>query len=188
LYNTDQTSNRISIQRNLNSFYKLYWDGTKSGLLDNYAGAQAAFSLRALNSSYLGPLVRIRRGSDNAELDIYATYDGDLDTRAIEIFCANTDGFVRTWYDQSLNGRNAIQTNTAEQPLIAISGVVVLENGKPAIRFGRSSVTRLATTAFQVGQSFSFIRVMDNYAPTASTNYDILGENTGANYVGGIHI
>jgi hypothetical protein len=40
-----------------------------SGLLDSYSGAAAAYSLRKLNSLYSGPIVKVRRDSDQEELD-----------------------------------------------------------------------------------------------------------------------
>ena len=37
------------------------------GLLDLVPGAAAAYSLRSLSNSYAGPVVTVRRSSDNAE-------------------------------------------------------------------------------------------------------------------------
>jgi hypothetical protein len=42
-------------------------------LFDEYGGAAAAYSLRRLGSAYSGPLVRVRRDSDDAELDFTST-------------------------------------------------------------------------------------------------------------------
>ncbi len=55
------------------------------------------------------------------------------------------NGFVRTWYDQSINGFNATQTTAGNQPQIVTSGVVNIENTKPVIRF--SATTWLFNTA-----------------------------------------
>lgn len=84
-------------------------------LLDTYEGAAAAYSLRRLRSSYTGPAVRVRRASNNDELDIYFNRDGSLDTATLEAFCAGTDGFVKVWYDQSGNGLDLTQTSTGAQ-------------------------------------------------------------------------
>jgi hypothetical protein len=102
------------------------------GLLDAYGGAAAAYSLRRLSANYTGPVVRVRRSSDSTEQDFTATQvtDGTLTT-----FCGAGDGFVRTWYDQSGNGRNATQTITTKQPLIVSSGSVTLQGTKPAFSF-----------------------------------------------------
>ena len=49
-----------------------------TGLLDDYGSATVAFSVRWLNSSYSGALVRIRRSSDSAEKDFYPDSNNEL--------------------------------------------------------------------------------------------------------------
>jgi hypothetical protein len=149
-YNSDQSTNRTGIEANINDFYQMYWSGAESRLLDSHPNAAAAFSLRALNSNYTGPLVRVRRASDNAEQDVLATYDGELNVEALATFCAGTDGFIKTWYDQSGNGNDATQTSNANQPKIydGTTASVVTENGKPIINLvsGNSCTLLLNTT------------------------------------------
>jgi hypothetical protein len=89
-----------------------------TGLLDTYGGAAAAYSLRLLDSTYTGDAIRVRRASDNTEQDIGFDVDGDLDTTALTTFCTGTNGFVKTWYDQSGNAKDATQSTTANQPKI----------------------------------------------------------------------
>jgi hypothetical protein len=107
------------------------------GLLDTYPNAAAAYSLRGLRKEYTGNLIRVRRSSDNAEQDIGFINDvnRDIDTFALTSFCSGTNGFVTTWYDQSGNGLNAVQTTAASQPQIVSSGSILTENTKPSIRF-----------------------------------------------------
>jgi len=102
-------------------------------LLDSYSGAAAAYSLRKLSWAYGGPAVRARRSNDNAEQDFTATEvsDGTLATWV----GAGNDGFVRTWYDQSGNNKNAHQTTTSNQPVLVQNGVVLTKNGDPNINF-----------------------------------------------------
>jgi len=109
------------------------------GLLDDNSGAAAAYSLRRLDKDYSGDAIRVRRASNNDEQDIGFDSYGDLDTKALTTFCFGTDGFVKTWYDQSGNGNDATQTTTGNQPKIydASTGVVT-ENGKPAVQFDGS--------------------------------------------------
>jgi hypothetical protein len=66
-----------------------------------------------------------------------------------EAWAATRDGngFVTTWYDQSGNGRNAVQATAAEQPAIVTGGVVNSEGGKPAIVFDGVDDS-LAVTSF----------------------------------------
>jgi hypothetical protein len=108
----------------------------RTGLLDDYPGAAAAYSLRLLDSDYTGSAIRVRRASDNTEQDIGFDGNGDLDTSALATFCAGTDGFVKVWYDQSGNSNDATQTTTSSQPKIYDSSTgVPTENEKPTLDF-----------------------------------------------------
>ena len=51
-----------------------------TGILDEYSGAAAAYSVRRLSSSYTDGLIRVRRSSDDTEQDIGFDSNGDLDT------------------------------------------------------------------------------------------------------------
>ena len=105
-------------------------------LLDLFP-ATVAYSLRKLRSVQT-IAIRVRRSSDNAEQDI-GFVGNELDTASLLSFCGAGNGFVTTWYDQSGNGYNATQTTQANQPQIVSSGVVITENGKPAIQFDGSN-------------------------------------------------
>lgn len=104
-----------------------------TGLLDAYPNAAAAYSLRLLRSGYFGYAIRVRRSSDNTEQDIGFTALGALDTTSLTSFCGSGNGFVTTWYDQSGNNRNFIQTTAASQPQIVSSGIILQLNNKPTI-------------------------------------------------------
>ena len=117
IYTSDQSTNRTSIETNVNDYYDIYTPFT-TGLLDDYSGAAAAYSLRRLSSTYTGPAIRVRRASDNAEQDIGFDLEGNLNTGALGAFCSGTDGFVKVWYCQSGNANDATQTTTANQPKI----------------------------------------------------------------------
>ena len=75
-----------------------------------------AYSLRLLESDYDGPLIRLRRASDNAEMDFSCAANDRVDIAAIDTWRAGSNVFVTIWYDQSGMGRDAFQTNTALQP------------------------------------------------------------------------
>jgi hypothetical protein len=109
------------------------------GLLDDYPGAAAAYSLRKLDKDYTGSAIRVRRASDNSEQDIGFNTDGTLDTSTLTTFCSGTDGFVKTWYDQSGNSNDATQTTTGDQPQIVSGGTVLGIDGNPAVQFDGSS-------------------------------------------------
>ena len=109
-----------------------------TGLLNDYSGAAAAYSLRLLDNTYSGSAVRVRRVSDNAEQDI-AFSNNELDTATLETFASGTDAFVTTWYDQSGNGNDAAQGTASSQPKIVSSGSTITEGGKPVLSFNGSS-------------------------------------------------
>ena len=106
-YPSDQSTNRAGIESNINSNYKIYWDGSQTGLLDDYPNAAAAYSLRALNSAYTGPAIEVRKtvGGLTSNLDINFRYDGSLDTASLLSFAEGEDVFVAKWYDQSGAGK-----------------------------------------------------------------------------------
>jgi hypothetical protein len=65
--------------------------------------------------------IRVRRSSDNTEQDI--GFSGNsLDTASLATFVGAGNGFVVTFYDQTGNGRNAVQATAAKQPRIVSSG------------------------------------------------------------------
>ena len=150
IYPSDQTTNRIGINANLNAEYKIFPDTAISGLLFDYPNASAAYSLRQLTfyqNGYIPDLVTIRRSSDNIEQDFNET---EITDGTLASFCSSTDGFVLAWYDQSSNNNHAVQSTTADQPKLVSNGVVILENGKPAIDFnGSNSLNTLNSNTTQ---------------------------------------
>ena len=122
-------------------------------LLDAYTGAAAAYSLRKLNSSYTGSAIRVRRSSDNTEQNIGFSSNGVLDTTALLSFVGVGNGFVTTWYDQSGNGKNALQTTASNQPFIVSAGSIYTLNGKPIIRNPNINVVRCMNVPLSTLQS-----------------------------------
>ncbi len=118
------------------------------GLLDTYSGAAVAYSLRRLATAYTGNFIKVRRSSDNAELDIGYNSLNQLDTVALlaHVGTGGSDnGFVTTWYDQSGNSNNALNTTASRQPQIVIAGVVIMDNGKPTIQHSSQWLTKAIT-------------------------------------------
>ncbi len=113
--------------------------------------AAAAYSLRRLWTGYTGPAIRVRRSNDNAEVNIGFTAAGGLDTAALLAHVGAGNGFVTTWYDQSGNGRNAVQATAAAQPRIVNAGVVETQGERPIARF--LGTQKLVTSAFASGVS-----------------------------------
>jgi hypothetical protein len=101
----------------------------KQLILDQIAEVpHAAFGFRRLKSGYRGPLIRVRRASDNVERDIYYDVAGNLDTSDLLSFIDASSGFVTTLYDLSGQGINATQTTSASQWRIVNAGVLEILN------------------------------------------------------------
>ncbi len=134
-------------------------------LLDTYTGAAAAYSLRKLSNTYSGPAIRVRRSSNNAELNIGFNSDGTLDTTTLLSFVGAGDGFVVTIFDQSGNGLDLSWWQAVTQAKIVTNGVIESHNGKPTINtdgkggysFYKSSIgywqTLTYKTMFMVGKT-----------------------------------
>ena len=144
--------------------------GFTTGILDTYGSAAAAYSVRRLYSLYTGDCMRIRRSSDNLEQDIPFDSNGELSTTAIATFCGASDGFVKTWYDQSQSGgtgvgNDAVQFTAAEQPKIYDGTTGIIENGTTTVRpslqwFATASVgNQLHSTGLGTGNTryFSYV-------------------------------
>lgn len=137
------------------------------GLLDDYPGASAAYSLRSLSSTYTGPVVEVRRSSDNATQDFTAD---EVSTIAGWVGAGN-DGFVRTWYDQSGNGNDAVQTTNARQPQIVDNGVLNEVNGKPAILFNDVLNNFLTISpVVSISTSNTSFNVIERYVPKSGNS------------------
>src|SRR5215475_5539741 len=107
--------------------------------------ATTGFSTRKIRSAYAGSALRVRRSSDNAEQDI-GFVSNLLDTSSLTSFVGANNGFIVTWYDQSGNGHDLMQSTAANQPQIVASGVVDTTIGaKPTIHFLVGSGTVLTT-------------------------------------------
>jgi hypothetical protein len=94
-------------------------------MLDSIStGPSAAFAMFKLRSTYSGKCVRVRRASDNLEVDIdfIASSPYTVDLNAISTHCGTSNGYIVTRYDQSGNGRDFTQATQSLQPQIWIGG------------------------------------------------------------------
>ena len=118
--------------------------GLTGYIVDDYAGASVAFSVRKIRAAQT-LCMRIRRESDNAETDI--GFSGDnLDTAAIASHCGASNGRVVKWYDQSGNGNDATQATSTSQPRIYNGSAVYTKNSVVAIFFDNGG-TNLSLTS-----------------------------------------
>ena len=92
------------------------------------AAPVAAYNLKLMTSNYTGPIIRLRRSSDNAVQDFYTTTTGILTTGGSNTgttyptwIGANT-AFVDIWYDQTGRGKHVSQSTMNLQPTLVNDG------------------------------------------------------------------
>ena len=130
-----------------------------TGLLNDYSGAAAAYSLRLLDNTYTGDAIVVRRASDNTTQAI-GFVNNELDTATLESFCSGTDGFVTTWYDQSGNGNDATEGSASSQPQIVSAGTSLgyIQNLTNA-----SGQVLESAFSYTAGSVFSSFMVVQNF-------------------------
>jgi hypothetical protein len=131
--------------------------------------AASAYSLRRLSGSWTGAAIRVRRSSDNAEIDIGFIGEG-LDVVRLLAFVGTGNGFVVIWYDQ-MNNRHATQATPSNQPRIVTNGVLETANGRPAIRFNGIN-TFFNGVPFSLSQ-FTLTMVLNDVTQASSIRYPI---------------
>ena len=148
------------------------------GPLDGYkTGAKEMWDVaRRVLGSYTGPLINVRRSSDDATMDIGYDANSDLDTVALLAFCGAGDGFVTKVYGQ-LNGINLVQASAAAQRRIVSSGVVVTDSaGAPAMEATSNDTQGYVSdtfTAYSGTNASVFCRFQ--VAPSAYVNSRVIG-------------
>jgi len=115
--------------------------------LDGLTAVAAWSSGRRLRTAYTGSLIRVRRSTDNAEINIGYTASNALDVPALLTFVGAGDGFVTTIYDQTGAGRNATQTTAANQGRIVVSGALNTIGAKPAVLGNGTSTSYIIANA-----------------------------------------
>lgn len=108
-------------------------------------------SLRLVIKSYAGFCIRVRRSSDNTTQDI-GFVNELVDLASIQTFIGVSNGFIERFYCQNSTGYFN-QSTTANQPRIAISGVINSYKGLPFIEFTTAGSYRMifnSTFAFNL--------------------------------------
>ncbi len=82
---------------------------------ETQSNASGIFSVKLVNSAYTGPVLNLRRSSDNVSNDFYSDYAGNLKMADGTNYADWSNGTIRvmTWYDQSGNARHANATSAS---------------------------------------------------------------------------
>ena len=200
IYDSDQSDNRQGIEQDINNHYQIEGYTPPQPLLDEYSGAAAAYSLRNLtsNSNSSTKLARVRRSTDNTEVDVYADDKGAFSllspivdggdeistgvtggsttkTKLYEfVYGQACDLTVVVWYDQA-NGNDATQTTTSAQPKVydSVTGVE-LDNTKAALTMSGSQFLR--TNASLTTEDVTLFTVYSADASKATQEIAGIGE------------
>jgi len=90
---------------------------------------------------------------------------------------------VQCWYDQSGNSKDATQDTAGSQPTIVSSGVLVTENGKPAVEFDASNDTMVSSFSsssnYSVFQVFAQLQILTSGNLFSTIDYGTSGAKSG---------
>ena len=117
------------------------------------------YSVKWMNPAYIGPILTIRRSSDNVTSDFYVSEDGELIGTSyggfgtlLTTWLGVSTAYVTKWWDQSTFGNHATQTTTSKQP--------IFNNTTKSIDF--------------VSSSQQMFNLPDNTVPSGNTNYSVI--------------
>lgn len=157
-----------------------------AGALDAFSSLLiAAYGMRRLVSTWSGPLVTVRRSSDNATLDVYPAGNGWPVTDALLSWCGSGSAHVTRWWDQSGSGRHADQTTASAQPTLINAGIINTINGKPAIKLVELQYFTISVSPIFSASSLSIIAILhsDNYAIGRNQAFITSGDGTVACWI-----
>jgi SPP1 family predicted phage head-tail adaptor len=180
-------------------------DVASSLILDLYPSAAVAYSLRKLRNAYTGSAIKVRASTSGAEGDVSFDVNNIISSNStVTVTAVGTSGlsigqqvtfstfwnaggsnqnvFVVTWYDQSGSSLNVTQSTQANQPQIVNSGVVILTNSKPSVRFNGTTTFFTGGNILPVGSNSMFIAQVAKPSTTANMAWyakSILGASDG---------
>ena len=169
---------------NTDATTKLYVDSSQSvkpttEYTASTTGAVVICSVRKVKASYTGACCRIRRSSDSAEQDIYFDRFSLVDKTSFDTFVGGGTGFIKIMYDQSGNGYNYQQLETAKQPSLVFNGdipEILFNTGDQNKHFDSAQTT--ATMGLNLG-TYSQTTVFDTSAAGIQFPFS---SNIGGNY------
>lgn len=150
--------------------------------LDALDNIYAAHSVARVLTSWTDNLIRLRRSSDNAESDFsYVVATGFLDATAIAAWrdaAGAATAFVTTLYDQSGNGRHAVQTTAGNQPTLSLAGSfpVLQTDGNDVLVPG-------SIASFSRNQSAASLIAVGKYGNAVTADQVLVSSNGGTSGV-----
>lgn len=130
--------------------------------LDSFTTPAMAYSFRKLRSAYAGNAIRIRRASDNAEIDVgflgCTSFTGcPINVAAATAHCAATTCFGRTWYAQA-GTFDLVQATTTLQPTLIFNCIGTL----PCWEFPTNAFTMVSAASLTPATGTMTLNVVAN--------------------------
>ena len=141
------------------------------------SSALGLYSTRALVSTYTGPVVQVRRNSDNTTYnfiaDIYGNLSNVQNSTSMGGFLNTTTGNVATWYDQSGAGNHFTQATAVSQPQL------VLNSGQWVLWFNRDASPTFYASMTTASSITGVMTILYNYNMSTAFNAytTLLGSN-----------
>ena len=154
--------------------------GAPNLLLDNFPGADIAYSIRKLSKNYAGYAMKVRvdatldRTADvafdddgfvSASSKIYNPSSGGSDGDTLATFVgSDNEVYLHTWYDQSGNTNNATDTSgspdAANQPKIYTSNSLITDvtsgTARAALLWDAADLLHFSNSGFALGGNATF--------------------------------
>ena len=161
---------------------------------------RGAYSTRRLRAGYTGPVVRVRRASDNAEHEFFADENSQMTTArgmqgtTLATWLWGTTGYLAKWYDQSGNSRDLVQADVNAQPTITSTLTYPptflygsSTNVYPSL-YGCGTYTASASSTNSTDYAWRAFNGSTNSPWFSAVTYDTAGTYTGsvATTVGGV--
>ena len=140
-----------------------------TGILDEYSGAAAAYSVRRLSSTYTNGLIRVRRSSDDTEQDIGFDANGDLDTTALTTF-VNED--VNQYTSDFSSTEDLAETNGTGAAAQSVGGVDEAYKFTTITGTGQMFANPIVSPFSGKGGGNSFRIQADVYLPSTNAEID----------------
>lgn len=121
--------------------------GVAPGIISDATNIPFAVGMRKLITGYNGPCCTVRRVSDNVELDLnFVAATGEVDVAAANTFRGASTIRIKTWYDQTGNGRHVSAATGNKQPIFTSSESGV--GNKAVATFNYATATSLIGSAW----------------------------------------
>jgi len=125
--------------------------------INSCSGAYSLYSVNGIKKKIL----EIRKDNSTSYTNIYADIYGnlfDINDRSLVAFLGNSNGYIRTWYDQSGKDNHAIQNNTSSQPIISYNSL----NNRYQIDFNNNKYFTMQDGTVPYNTSYTVITKHNN--------------------------